>query len=684
MTVSSGFFNSVNHDRLYDAEQISSMFDGIIIDGVYENYGDAFMVTANPDANSSVIIGTGRAWFDHTWTVNDSQFAMQLDPPNGLITRKDAIVLDIDRTQSVRKNSIIYVTGGFDGDYPTLIKEARHTQYPIAYITRPAGEPSPITQANIEITVGSSECPIVTGILDAQNLENLWQQLNDEFHIWWDGIKDTLDENTVTNLINRIEKLEGSVFGEDAMAGLLEKAIADKFASGTYGLNARSLTYNGYSYTDRKSDTPKDSGKHGISSSNYYDFYTDPDPIVALLPDKKVLMMYWIGLSSGFTSPYPFHDLWIEIRSTDGVSTKHSYKFENPPAHSDGAYTFNYVGPERGNVKNVLLGASLNSYPVKFYLGATRYSEASSLYISCFYTVTVTIYSDGSINISQGSPSYSSRMSRRPVGCANAVRRSDGTNYFVYIQDNSSVASYSKIDGVCYKINSDYTVSAPVLSSNYPITNYGSLIGYTRIFEHNGKICVPGIQQTGAQNWCYVDPETLQSGEYGDIASSGGKPPSDWSVDPYTTVYSSEIYDISESNGVRYLIAKVGKPSTGEYEKISNYFCGASNLGGALPEGSYTAVRDTDNRLWGLGPNGEQIAIGTNGGAAILKKKKSSISIDFDNNVKWLRGYISDDSGSAYLFTDRTLTDPGVWHYNTGLADNYYSGATVVYIDKEN
>ena len=34
MAVTSGFFNSVNHDRLYDAEQLSSIFDGIIIDGV--------------------------------------------------------------------------------------------------------------------------------------------------------------------------------------------------------------------------------------------------------------------------------------------------------------------------------------------------------------------------------------------------------------------------------------------------------------------------------------------------------------------------------------------------------------------------------------------------------------------------------------------------------------------------
>ena len=44
MAVSSGFFDSVNHDRLYNADQVSSMFDGLILDGVYENMGEAFAI----------------------------------------------------------------------------------------------------------------------------------------------------------------------------------------------------------------------------------------------------------------------------------------------------------------------------------------------------------------------------------------------------------------------------------------------------------------------------------------------------------------------------------------------------------------------------------------------------------------------------------------------------------------
>ena len=38
MSVSSGFFNSLNGDRKYNAAQMSAIFDGLIIDGVLWNF----------------------------------------------------------------------------------------------------------------------------------------------------------------------------------------------------------------------------------------------------------------------------------------------------------------------------------------------------------------------------------------------------------------------------------------------------------------------------------------------------------------------------------------------------------------------------------------------------------------------------------------------------------------------
>ena len=212
MTVSSGFFDSVNHDRLYNADQVSSMFDGLILDGVYENMGDAFAIDAYPDAENTVIVGTGRAWFDHTWTLNDTQYALTLDPPSDSMSRIDAIVLDVDKTLEVRNNTIKLIKGtpvftGETAQKPILIKEDLHNQYPLAYVTRSAGASATINQADIEYMVGTDECPMVIGLLEAINIEQVYAQLKDEFYLWWDGVI-LGDPDMATHLQDQIDELE--------------------------------------------------------------------------------------------------------------------------------------------------------------------------------------------------------------------------------------------------------------------------------------------------------------------------------------------------------------------------------------------------------------------------------------------------------------------------------------------
>lgn len=222
MAVSSGFFNSINHDRLYDAEQFSSIFDGIIKDGVYESVGDAFMVSPNSEVNDSIIVGTGRAWFDHVWVLNDAQYSITLDPPNTLLKRIDAVVLDVDRTDAVRKASITVVSSDYalNPAKPSMLKEELHKQYPIAYITIAPGDSEPITASDIEYVVGTSECPLVTGVLEVINSDNFFSQMNglfndfkndldQEWTVWFDGIKELIDDLEIgnINLINSVDNV---------------------------------------------------------------------------------------------------------------------------------------------------------------------------------------------------------------------------------------------------------------------------------------------------------------------------------------------------------------------------------------------------------------------------------------------------------------------------------------------
>ena len=59
MTVVSGFYNSVNGDRKYDADAFGRLFEGVIRDGVFLSVGDQFKVSL--DSGMRLRIGTGKA-----------------------------------------------------------------------------------------------------------------------------------------------------------------------------------------------------------------------------------------------------------------------------------------------------------------------------------------------------------------------------------------------------------------------------------------------------------------------------------------------------------------------------------------------------------------------------------------------------------------------------------------------
>lgn len=183
MSVSSGFFNSLNGDRKYNAAQMSAIFDGLIIDGVFASIGTAFAVKAA--GGLTVNVGIGKAWFDHTWTVNDSILPMTAPKAEVLLDRIDAVVLEVNGMESVRENTIKFVKGNPSSapSRPTLTNEGNVHQYPLCYIYRKYGT-AVINQADITPMVGTESTPFVTGILQTVSLDELlgkWQDELDRF-----------------------------------------------------------------------------------------------------------------------------------------------------------------------------------------------------------------------------------------------------------------------------------------------------------------------------------------------------------------------------------------------------------------------------------------------------------------------------------------------------------------------
>ncbi len=228
MSVTCGFYDSLNGDRKYNAEQMSAVFDGLITDGVFATIGTALAVTAA--GNLTVNVGIGKAWFNHTWTVNDSLLALELSDAETVLDRIDAVVLEIDASSSVRANTIKVIDGVAASSpvRPTLVNSGKVHQYALCYISRKAGSKS-VSQSDITSMIGTDDTPFVTAILETVSLDQLLGQWRDEldqfvtnksteidtwtaneeadFTAWFDKVKGQLSTDVAGNLQNEIDNM---------------------------------------------------------------------------------------------------------------------------------------------------------------------------------------------------------------------------------------------------------------------------------------------------------------------------------------------------------------------------------------------------------------------------------------------------------------------------------------------
>lgn len=249
MSVTSGFFNSLNSDRRYNAEQMSAIFDGVINDGVFASIGTAFSVSA--DSGFTVNVGIGRAWFDSIWVYNDAILPLTFEVSEIVLDRIDAIVIEINKTEEVREGSIKIVKGSpaTFPQKPTLVKNTYVTQYPLAYVEISARSEN-ITQSKITSMIGTSECPYITGILQVQNIDNVVAQWQAQWTEWYanqtemgeiqlDQMMDAWDQwfaGATTENENEIDNWTSSMKAQilawfDTIQDLLEPDVAANLAA---------------------------------------------------------------------------------------------------------------------------------------------------------------------------------------------------------------------------------------------------------------------------------------------------------------------------------------------------------------------------------------------------------------------------------------------------------------------
>ena len=162
-----GFFNSVNNDRTYDAEDMGKIFEGIISDGVFNNInkGNSFKVT-KVNNTITVNVAAGKAWFYNRYfeIVGSEIVTLRGGDVN---PRIDTICIKIDTSSSVREGTLYVEEGQPDATphRPTITNTEDIKYLPIADILIPANAVN-VNSATIANLVGTLRCPYSETTLD--------------------------------------------------------------------------------------------------------------------------------------------------------------------------------------------------------------------------------------------------------------------------------------------------------------------------------------------------------------------------------------------------------------------------------------------------------------------------------------------------------------------------------------
>lgn len=195
-----GFFNSINGDRKYNAEQMNNPYHRIVSNGVFANPDGTPSTDLQVQALSGMNVGlaVGEGIFGGKWAKLDTMNRYVVHPAHVTLPRIDTIKVRIDNTEDVRAGSIVYELGTPEANPtpPPLRNTAFVKEYRLGNI-RVNPNVSQITQADITDTRASSECGFVTHLLQQADISATYAQWQAQFDEWFRDVKETLSTSTL-------------------------------------------------------------------------------------------------------------------------------------------------------------------------------------------------------------------------------------------------------------------------------------------------------------------------------------------------------------------------------------------------------------------------------------------------------------------------------------------------------
>lgn len=191
-----GFFNSVDGDRKYDADDIGNYFLKLISDGVFATPATAMQVTAAGGMAVSVAAGWGFIKCKYINNTAAAQFT--LAAADVVLNRIDRVVIRLDKDNRTMSLAIKQGTAASTPTAPALTRQSSGIwELSLAQIYVGAGVTS-ITQANItDERANTSLCGYVTGLIDQIDTTDLFAQYNNAFWTWFNNVQESVTSTTI-------------------------------------------------------------------------------------------------------------------------------------------------------------------------------------------------------------------------------------------------------------------------------------------------------------------------------------------------------------------------------------------------------------------------------------------------------------------------------------------------------
>ena len=202
MTIHCGFFDSVDRDRLYKAEDMTRPYELLVSNGVFatpqgtaSNY---LQVYANGGMN--VTVKAGRGIFKDKWFISDTDMQLTLDASEVTLTRVDSIIVRVDTSESVRTGTIEVKKGtpSSTASAPVMERSEDVHEYRLADIIV-APQTTEIAQLNISDQRGSADCPWVTSLVQQVDTSTLFAQWQDAYEKYYAKVEAEYEEYYADN-----------------------------------------------------------------------------------------------------------------------------------------------------------------------------------------------------------------------------------------------------------------------------------------------------------------------------------------------------------------------------------------------------------------------------------------------------------------------------------------------------